>query len=55
MIPLILKRNDVIACAKTGSGKTYSFLIPIVSMLKAKSAEIGIWTLILLPTRELAL
>ena len=55
MIPLVMKKTDIIACAKTGSGKTYSFLIPIVSMLKSKSSEVGIRTLILVPTRELAL
>lgn len=55
MIPLVLKGEDIIACAKTGSGKTYSFLIPIVSMLRSKSAEVGIRSLILVPTRELAL
>lgn len=34
MIPVILKQQDLIACAKTGSGKTYAYLIPILSMLK---------------------
>lgn len=55
MIPAILQQEDVIACAKTGSGKTYAFLIPIISQLKSKSLEVGIRSLILVPTRELAL
>ena len=55
MIPVILKQQDIIACAKTGSGKTFAFLIPILSMLKQKLDQVGVRALILVPTRELAL
>ena len=55
MIAVILKQQDIIACAKTGSGKTFAFLIPILSMLKQKLDQVGVRALILVPTRELAL
>lgn len=51
-IPEILKNKDVIGCAKTGTGKTMAFAIPILQKL-AKDPH-GIFALILTPTRELA-
>jgi len=51
-IPLLLDNKDVIAQAKTGSGKTASFSIPIVKNLNVKNFRIQ--SLILAPTRELA-
>jgi ATP-dependent RNA helicase RhlE len=55
-IPPALEGRDVLATAQTGTGKTLSFLIPIVEMLQT-SAERGpaAHALILLPTRELAM
>lgn len=41
--------------ARTGSGKTACFLIPLFEKLKARSAKAGARALILSPTRELAL
>ncbi|CAL4192324.1 unnamed protein product [Meganyctiphanes norvegica] len=54
-IPLILEKKDVVAMARTGSGKTACFLIPLFERLKMHSAQSGARALILSPTRELAL
>lgn len=58
-IPLILKRNDLLGCAQTGTGKTAAFAIPILQILhEEQHAEKGpkaIKALILTPTRELAI
>jgi ATP-dependent RNA helicase RhlE len=53
-IPPALEGRDVLATAQTGTGKTLSFLIPIVEMLQ-KTEGRGAHALILLPTRELAM
>lgn len=53
-IPPALEGRDVLATAQTGTGKTLSFLIPIVEMLQ-KTDEGAASALILLPTRELAM
>ena len=53
-IPPALEGRDVLATAQTGTGKTLSFLIPIVEMLqKVEGREAH--ALIVLPTRELAM
>ncbi|KAM5311720.1 ATP-dependent RNA helicase DDX54 [Glossophaga mutica] len=54
-IPVILDGRDVVAMARTGSGKTACFLIPMFERLKARSAQTGARALVLSPTRELAL
>ncbi|XP_006901049.1 PREDICTED: ATP-dependent RNA helicase DDX54 isoform X2 [Elephantulus edwardii] len=54
-IPMILDGKDVVAMARTGSGKTACFLIPMFERLKVRSAQTGARALILSPTRELAL
>ncbi|XP_074868920.1 ATP-dependent RNA helicase DDX54 isoform X1 [Carettochelys insculpta] len=54
-IPVILDGKDVVAMARTGSGKTACFLIPMFEKLKVPSAQMGARALILSPTRELAL
>ncbi|XP_021018956.1 ATP-dependent RNA helicase DDX54 [Mus caroli] len=54
-IPMILDGKDVVAMARTGSGKTACFLLPMFERLKARSAQTGARALILSPTRELAL
>jgi ATP-dependent RNA helicase RhlE len=53
-IPPALEGRDVLATAQTGTGKTLSYLIPIVEMMQ-KAEERGAHALILLPTRELAM
>lgn len=52
-IPLILARNDLIALAQTGSGKTAACAIPICQLINVESTHIQ--ALIIVPTRELAL
>lgn len=54
-IPLILDGKDVVAMARTGSGKTAAFLVPMFEKLKGPQAQTGARALILSPTRELAL
>lgn len=55
-IPPILKGEDVLAIAQTGTGKTAAFVIPILDLLITdREAEPGIRCLVMEPTRELAL
>ena len=51
-LPLALEGKDVIGQAKTGSGKTVTFSIPIVNKLDVKRFRIQ--SIVLAPTRELA-
>jgi ATP-dependent RNA helicase RhlE len=65
-IPVVLRKQDLLGCAQTGTGKTAAFAIPILQLMqhdretfKIKSGERGnerkrIQTLVLTPTRELA-
>ncbi|XP_076803666.1 ATP-dependent RNA helicase DDX54-like [Clavelina lepadiformis] len=54
-IPLILSDKDVVAMARTGSGKTAAFLIPLFEKLQTRQDVGGARALLLAPTRELAL
>lgn len=54
-IPPALEGRDVLATAQTGTGKTLSFLLPIVEMLQKAQDRNAAQALILLPTRELAM
>lgn len=55
-IPLVLQGKDLLGCAQTGTGKTAAFAIPILQLLYTKKTPTrGISTLILTPTRELAI
>ena len=60
-IPPALEGNDILATASTGTGKTLSFLIPMIQRMDATSVPSTkgkrgpIRALILLPTRELAM
>ncbi|XP_038633900.1 probable ATP-dependent RNA helicase DDX49 [Scyliorhinus canicula] len=51
-IPAILRGQDCLGCAKTGSGKTAAFVLPILQ--KLSEDPYGIFCLVLAPTRELA-
>ncbi|CAA7013470.1 unnamed protein product [Microthlaspi erraticum] len=53
-MPLILSGVDVVAMARTGSGKTAAFLIPMLEKLKQHVPQGGVRALILSPTRDLA-
>jgi len=55
-IPAILKGNDFIGTAQTGTGKTAAFLLPLIELLSKEKIEQSknIQALILTPTRELA-
>ena len=52
-IPLLMSKRCVLSCSPTGSGKTLSFLLPVLSHLK-KSEKGSFRALVLSPTRELA-
>jgi ATP-dependent RNA helicase RhlE len=54
-IPPALEGRDVLATAQTGTGKTLAFIIPAIEMLQKTEARSGIQTLVLVPTRELAM
>ncbi len=56
-IPPILKGEDVLAIAQTGTGKTAAFAIPVIDIIhrkKTTSRADGIKCLVMVPTRELA-
>ena len=53
-IPVILRGDDLIACAQTGTGKTAAFLIPVLEFIYRKQSK-ETNALIIVPTRELAI
>ena len=59
-IPAILQKRDLLGCAQTGTGKTAAFTIPVLQLMYQQQQQLqqrryGIQTLILTPTRELAI
>jgi ATP-dependent RNA helicase RhlE len=57
-IPLVLKDNDVLGTAQTGTGKTAAFALPILHHLineKSNNNKTKIRALVVTPTRELAI
>jgi ATP-dependent RNA helicase RhlE len=57
-IPAIMKGEDVLAIAQTGTGKTAAFAIPVIDLLhsqKSSSRSEGIKCIVMVPTRELAI
>ncbi|MEA3523420.1 MAG: DEAD/DEAH box helicase [Campylobacterota bacterium] len=57
VIPLVLQNADIMAQAQTGSGKSASFILPILQLWSKRRGEgkAKIRALILTPTRELTL
>lgn len=57
VIPLVLKGSNIMAKAKTGSGKSASYVLPILELLNKNKNErkAKIKVLVLAPTRELTL
>src|SRR5438105_3911102 len=56
-IPPVLKGQDLLGCAQTGTGKTAAFALPILQLLNAAPkplASLCPRVLVLAPTRELA-
>ncbi|KAM7535112.1 hypothetical protein Aperf_G00000102245 [Anoplocephala perfoliata] len=53
-IPVIMSGRDVVAMARTGSGKTAAFLIPLMERLKIHQ-DTGARAVLLSPSRELAM
>ena len=57
-IPTILSGRDILGCARTGTGKTAAFALPLIQRLEdswTAAREIRVRSLILSPTRELAI
>ena len=52
-IPVVLKQQDILGLAQTGTGKTAAFMLPILQLLSAEPSRF-IRALIIVPTRELA-
>ncbi len=54
VIPHGIANRDILACAQTGTGKTATFVMPILQRLAATPPNKKIRALIITPTRELA-
>lgn len=54
-IPLVLQGRDVIAAAKTGTGKTAAFSLPSLDKLEKSTRSKSPSMLVITPTRELAM
>ena len=54
-IPIIQSNKDLIACAQTGTGKTAAFVLPILDKLSRTKQKNKVNTIIVSPTRELAI
>lgn len=56
VIPAVLRGRDLLAIAKTGSGKTAAFILPLLQLIQSRppGERRRLMALILVPTRELA-
>ena len=55
LLACLLQGLDLVGMARTGSGKTAAFVIPMIEKLRGHSQRAGARAVILSPTRELAL
>jgi ATP-dependent RNA helicase RhlE len=57
VIPSVLEGKDVLGIAQTGSGKTASYVLPVLTLMQSKSPvrDRRLNALVLVPTRELAI
>ena len=53
-LPIALAGMDMVCMARTGSGKTCVFLLPMIHKIKAHDSVAGVRAVVLSPTRELA-
>jgi ATP-dependent RNA helicase DDX10/DBP4 len=53
-IPHALAGRDILGAARTGSGKTVAFLVPLLERLYRDKHNVGCGAIVLSPTRELA-
>ena len=51
-IPVLMQKRDAIILAETGSGKSLSFIVPLLEMVKRGD---GLKAVVLAPTRELTI
>src|SRR3984957_20669203 len=54
-IPPLLDGRDLVGQAATGTGKTAAFALPILQRIFGRTGQAGVFALILVPTRELAI
>lgn len=55
-IPAVLQGQDLLVCAQTGTGKTASFLLPMIDVMHHSRSRQGLCSaIVLVPTRELAI
>jgi ATP-dependent RNA helicase DeaD len=54
-IPPLLAGRDLVGQAATGTGKTAAFALPVLQRISRRSGQAGVFALILVPTRELAI
>jgi ATP-dependent RNA helicase DeaD len=54
-IPPLLAGRDLVGQAATGTGKTAAFALPVLQRIYGRSGQAGVFALILVPTRELAI